>query len=296
MPIHLRENQYRGVNAHLHSYLQQRGDWSIFHGEHISDLRGALQDLLPPESGYFVVSEKSLQIARDDLISGETSRSRIVPDVGIYKTGEGLAPSAVPAYPASPGAEVSIVETLSEPENVVGIVIYRAQDDAEGLGAPVTRIELLSPANKPPGSHYRQYIAARVETLQSGINLVEIDYLNERRSPLAVLPDYTRHEPKSYPYVILVSRPYPSLEEGKTAIYGFRVDDPIPVIPIPLAGGEGVLLDLGAVYQQTFNSNYVYGLRIVDYEKLPEGYETYDDEDQRRIKARMEAVSEIQAG
>ena len=31
MPLHLRENQYRGVNAHLHSALQNEFDaWGVF--------------------------------------------------------------------------------------------------------------------------------------------------------------------------------------------------------------------------------------------------------------------------
>jgi len=160
------------------------------------------------------------------------------------------------------------------------------------LGILVTRIELLSPANKPPGSYYRQYLAKRDETLLAGINLVEIDYLHERRSPLAILPDYTRQEPHAYPYHILVSRPYPSLADGQTAIYGFRVDDPIPAIAIPLAGEDSVTLDLNAVYNHTFSSNLTYGLRIVDYEQPPPGFETYDAEDQQHIRSRMAAVAQ----
>jgi hypothetical protein len=31
MPIHTRKNLYQGVNAHLHSYLQQEGGWESFH-------------------------------------------------------------------------------------------------------------------------------------------------------------------------------------------------------------------------------------------------------------------------
>lgn len=247
MPIHLRENQYRGINAHLHSYLQQHSDWSIFHGAHIIHLCESLQVLLLPESGYLAVPEKSLQIIR--------------------------------------------METLSEPKNVIGVVIYR-QGEPGSLGTPVTRIELLSPGNKPPGSHYRQYLAKRDETLQSGINLVELDYLHQQRSPIGIVPDYTRREARSYPYVILVNTPYPTLAEGKTAIYGFRVDDFIPSISVPLAGDDRITFDLGAVYNHTFMSNFAYGLHIVNYGTEPEGFDTYDEEDQQRIRHRMTLVAE----
>jgi hypothetical protein len=288
MAIHLRENQYQGVNAHLCSYLQQHNDWSMFHSNHIVDIQQALQVVLPPESGYFVVSERSIQLVRDDLITGRADVSRHIPDVGVYKSHD--FPTGISSTQAvAPGAVVPITDTLNEPEHVVGVAIYQANDESP-LGKLVTRIELLSPANKPPGSHYRQYLAKRDETLYAGINLVEIDYLHERRSPLAFLPDYSRHEPKSYPYVNLVSVPYPSLAEGSTRIYGFRVDDPIPAIEIPLVGNDSVTLDLGAVYNHTFFSNPTYGLRLVDYEHLPEGFEMYDAEDQQRIRARMAGV------
>lgn len=286
MPIHRRSNQYRGINAHLHSYLQAHNAWSVFHGEHITHLRTALQDQLPPETGYFVVSERSLQITRDDLLTGDFSLSRSIPDVGIYKSGEGEAKPTEQTI-AIPGAEVSILDTFSEPENVTGVVIYSASPDETGLGQPVTRLELLSPANKPPGSHYRQYLAKRSETLQAGVNLVELDYLHERRSTLPVVADYTKRHSGAYPYVILSSRPYPSLAEGKTAIYGFRVDDPIPTIEIPLLKEESVILDLDTVYQHTFESNLAYGLRFVDYDNLPENVDAYDDTDKQRIQAVM---------
>jgi hypothetical protein len=72
--LRLRDNQYRGINAHLHSYLQQHSEWSMFHSNHVVDIQQALQALLPPETGYFVVSERSIQLIRDDLITGGGSR------------------------------------------------------------------------------------------------------------------------------------------------------------------------------------------------------------------------------
>jgi hypothetical protein len=123
---------------------------------------------------------------------------------------------------------------------------------------------------------------------------VELDYLHERRSPVKAVADYTRREKDSFPYTILVNNPLPELSKGRTDIYGFRVDDPIPAIKIPLAEADSVVVDFNAVYQHSFEQNNLYGMLIVDYEKLPEGFETYDEEDQRRIKARMQAVIEAQ--
>jgi uncharacterized protein DUF4058 len=293
MAIHLRENQYHGINAHLHSYLQQHHDWSIFHSAHIIHLAEALQALLPPELGYLVIPERSLQIARDDLLTGDATASHTIPDVGIYKTPgmSGTSPASA-LNPATPGATISLIDTFSEPENVTGIIIYR-QTRESVFGNPVTRIELLSPANKPPGTYYRQYVAKREETLLSGINLVELDYLHEQRSPLAFLSSYPKREPHAYPYVIVVGKPHPTLIEGKVDLYGFRVDDSIPSIAVPLEDSETVTVDLGTVYNHTFTLNPAFGLRAVNYETLPEGFDTYDTVDQQRIRDCMTRVAAV---
>jgi hypothetical protein len=291
MAIHTRENLYRGVNAHLHSYLQQEGDWSVFHGEHITHLREALQTLLPIETGYVVLAEKSLQYLRDDLVTSDITAARTVVDIGVYRpflSGEDVRAQVV----TTPGATVSLVQTLIHPENVRAVVVYQL-DSQSRFGKPVTRIELLSPANKPPGSHYGSYLEKREETLISGINLVEVDYLHQRRFPLKIVPSYPARQPQAYPYVIAVSSPHPSLEQGQTAFYGFRVDDPIPPIAIPLLGDDRVILDLNAVYNHTFAANTAYGMLIVDYAELPPGFDTYDTIDQQRIQARMAAAAQL---
>jgi hypothetical protein len=46
-------------------------------------------------------------------------------------------------------------------------------------GDVVTRLELLSPANKPGYAAYHAYRQKRIETLLTGVPLVEIDYLHE---------------------------------------------------------------------------------------------------------------------
>ncbi|MBC7812259.1 MAG: DUF4058 family protein, partial [Burkholderiales bacterium] len=182
-----------------------------------------------------------------------------------------------------------------EPEYIPSIVIHQVSSDSDCLfGTPITRIELLSPANKPGGSHHDQYLTKRDETVFSGIKLVELDYLHKQRPSVKAVADYTRREKDSYPYTILVNNPLPELSKGRTDVYGFRVDDPIPAIKVPLAEKDSVVVDFNAIYQHTFAENNIFGMLIVDYEKLPEGFETYDEEDQQRIKARMQAVIEAQ--
>lgn len=289
MPIHLAENQYRGINAHLHSYLlQESSGWQTFHTDHIGHLRSAIQRLLP--AGYFVLSEKSLQIREFMPDSGSERRTYSVLDVSVFR-------QTAPVYPASaatlaidpPSEVVTLIETLSDADFLNAVMILQRQ--ADGRLIPITRLELLSPANKPPGAHYDQYLVKRDETLITGVNLVELDYLHESRPILKVLPSYPDNEPKSYPYTVLISTPHPTLEQGKTAIYGIFVDGPLPKIPVPLAGDTAIALDLQAIYNHTFAENTFYGLMAVDYAELPVNFEAYSPADQTKIQERMAKIA-----
>lgn len=62
MAISVRHNLYNGVNAHLHSILQNRpAGWEEFHLNHIVDLARAISGLLPP--GYRASAQRSFQIS-----------------------------------------------------------------------------------------------------------------------------------------------------------------------------------------------------------------------------------------
>ena len=62
-PVHTVKNQYLGINAHLHSYLQASSDWTEFHTNHITDLMRLMRAQLYP-MGYIAKIEQSLQIRR----------------------------------------------------------------------------------------------------------------------------------------------------------------------------------------------------------------------------------------
>ncbi|MCC6802674.1 MAG: DUF4058 family protein [Anaerolineae bacterium] len=178
---------------------------------------------------------------------------------------------------------------LTDEEDYLTAIIIYEFEPGNLPGRPVTRIELLSPGHKPPRRDARQYLARRIVTLRSGITLVEIDYLHETRPVSPLLPSYPDGEPNAYPYMILVSRPYPTPEEGYTDFYGFGVDDPLPVITIPLVGEDRVLVDLGKVYRQTFESVRVFRM-LVDYAQEPAYLDRYHEKDRALIQTRLAAV------
>jgi hypothetical protein len=285
MAVRSKKNEYHGVNAHLHSHFQVHGGWSSFHTNHISDLSRALNRLLP--EGYLVDVEQSLQIKEIHPDSGEAI-SHPEPDITIYTT---------PSPKSEMGSQtpfatltLPLLETVELTEDLYysAVVIYKVLED-DTLGRPIARLEVLSPTNKF-GSGYVLYREKRNIALKSGVRLIEIDYLHQTESPVKGLPSYPRKQPGAYPYVVTVSDPTPDLEQGTAMIYAFHVDEPIPTITIPLAESDRIDLDLNAVYQETFASLTAYSYRV-DYEQLPERFETYSVEDQERIRARMVAVT-----
>jgi hypothetical protein len=288
MAIHSRQNLYRGINAHLHSYLQNmQGTWRSFHSEHVIDLRKAIGRALPP--GYIALSEQSLQI---EVNPSQPRPLTVIPDVLIASSAN-VTPQPVPAGGAVPLA-MPLLATMPEldEEGLSAVAIYKSDSSGE-LGRPCTVVELLSPANKPPQANYEYYRRKRIELLRSGLRLVEIDYLHETRSPIAGLASYVDRQPNAYPYTILVSDPRPTLQEAQALLYGFHVDEPIPVVPIPLEGTDVVTLDFGAVYNTTYTDRELHE-SLIDYEQLPIRFDIYSADDQARIRARMQAIKEGQ--
>jgi hypothetical protein len=172
---------------------------------------------------------------------------------------------------------------------MTAVVIYQQAESGQHslLGNPITRIELLSPANKVGGSYYYAYLRRRREALIGGLPLVEIDYLHESRPPVFGLPAYP-NDPRAYPYHVIISDPRLPPTVKAVRAYGFGVDAPIPAVNIPLAGNEVAALALHEVYHFTFKAGR-WGDQV-DYALEPERLHTYSPADQQRIRDRMAAL------
>ncbi|MEQ8674997.1 MAG: DUF4058 family protein [Aggregatilineales bacterium] len=281
-------NQFAGINPHLNSYLQQPdGGWETFHARHISDIATTLDDMLPPN--YYAVEEKSLQINTILPPNLPTVRpSRTVPDVSVYQTNKTQTTSANSPI-STPTLVFPVSETFDEEADMNAVIIYRIED-GNVPGKPVTRVEVLSTGNKPSGAHYRNYLLKRQQTLKSGLSLIEIDYLHETRPILSKIPSYIDREPESYPYSIIVSNPHPTLHDGETQVFGFNVDEALPTISLPLADDEAITVDIGQIYERTFNSRRLFQI-LADDSKFPINFDTYSEEDQRRIHTRMNKIN-----
>lgn len=295
-PIKTARNQYRGINAHLHSYLLDVGGWPALHNNLLPDITKALKARLLP-MGYTAETEQALQIRRVDDSFEKISRPRS--DISIYD----VAPQQRGSYaPMSDGVEaIALPELLSideDPAPYNAISIYEFLPDKRQRGEPVAWIELLSPSNKPGGQDGELYLRKRQHLIERGIVFVELDYLHNSPPTFDRFPYYggAQTQPGATTYRILVIDPRPSLMSGVGWPHGFHVDEPIPTVTIPLSGEDRLRFDFNAPYQRTIEE-LLYGLEFVDYTQLPVGFEAYSPADQARIVGRMLAVIEAaQAG
>jgi hypothetical protein len=286
MPIRADHNLYPGINPHLNSALQQPGGgWRSFHTHHLIHIADMLDSTLPP--GYTVKPEESIQVSLvpDEFNPGPPQRS--IPDIQIVRTADVAASSGGTALVElePPTLVLPVWERLlDDPEDSLsGLVLYKAKQ-------PVTRIELLSPANKPGGSHYGTYLQHRQETLRAGLRLIEMDYLHERSPIKRDIPSYRNREPNALPYHVLINDPRPSIDQGQTLIFSRGVLDLLPVIHIPLLDDDRVQFNLGAAYSFTL-SRRTYA-EDIDYAQEPANMSAYTESDQAAIRAYMARIRE----
>ena len=285
-----RRNPYRGVNAHLQSFAQHNtiGAWKMWHNAYINDIFNLLSDQLPP--GYEVGMTTSLQISEFHPDTGERIR-RPEPDVTIYETGL-LSQRPMPSFVegTAPTLVLPAAETLHVDDELylTGLTIYRLVDTSDLK--PVTRIEILSPTNKPPGDGFIQYFEKRDATLAQEMPLVEIDLLHESRPVPRGVPSYPDRHPDAHPYSVYVNDTRSGLQDGTTWVYGFGVNEPFPIVPIPLAGEDHILVDFLEPYNTTYARLQLLRHRL-DFQQVPLAFETYTSADQDRIRALMKSMS-----
>ncbi len=160
-----------------------------------------------------------------------------------------------PAYAPPPGLTSPSVSIPSfEPIEVRIPVIEIFDRKGNNL---ITAIEILSPVNKrKPG--LEPYRAKRIRLREAGVNFLEIDLIRrgERPFPHPLMP-------KTH-YLALLTR----AGAGQTDVWAFNLQDPIPVLPVPLlAPDPDARLDLGAALHEIYERSR-YELSI-EYQEPP---------------------------
>ncbi len=160
------------------------------------------------------------------------------PDVEIFRQAEKvMEPAAALQVETTP--ETLVLPGIKPVEVDIPVVEIR---DAK-KNTLITAIEILSPVNKRmPG--LQPYREKRLRLHHAGVHLVEIDLLRRGERPLT-----HPHIPKKH-YMVNLLR----AGQGRTQIWAMNVDEPLPVIPVPLQRPDAdTWLDLGQALKDLYN-------------------------------------------
>ena len=222
---------FPGMDPFLENQL-----WRGFHHALISEMHHALMLQVRPR--YVVDIEEDVYIAKED----GTPLRVMVPDVAVQSGLGWREPFAGNLAVATAPITEPVIVTLPmlEPQEIPYLVIRR-RDNSE----TVTVIEVLSPTNKPSRDGRTEYLAKRNCLLRSRVHLVELDLLRggERLPTVEALPPGD--------YFAFVSR---ATQRPLPAVYAWTLEQPLPVIPIPLdVGDPDAQLNLQAVLNTTYD-------------------------------------------
>lgn len=144
----------------------------------------------------------------------------------------------------------------------------------------VTCIEILSPVNKrDPG--LTQYRRKRQQRYQSGIHLLEIDFIRRGQRPFA--------QPQLPPvaYAVALTR----AKQPTTDIWALKLLDPLPVVPVPLNSPDpDAILDLSVALQEIYAETF-YHLSI-DYSQEPPS-PLLSEEEQAWLRSQLNLSSSL---
>jgi hypothetical protein len=222
-------------------FLEHPSLFPDLHSRLITNLSEAIQSRLPEP--YFAVVSERLWV--------EASGRHIEPDVDLMQRDDGFTPAAGGVALALPATRTQpIVITVEDEEFRELFVEIRARRDDEEI--VITTIEILSLANKTPGSQGRDlYQKKQREVLGSRIHFVEIDLLRGGRHATAMSAEKLRRR-AAFDYHVRVHQFH---QPRDFLFYPIDLADRLPEIAVPLLPKDGaVAIDLQAVFDRCYDA------------------------------------------
>lgn len=215
--------------------------WLGFHTQFIPAIGQALVQRVRPR--YQVDFEEYVYLCEQ----GSDDEVAIAPDVWVSETEEVAA--LRPAPEGTAAVAVPVILTMSSTRRIRQPYLLIKTRDGRDV---VTVIELLSPWNKRPIEGRTEYLSKRHNLMRTGAQLVELDLLRGG----ARLP--TRESLPVADYFVYVTR---RELRPKIEVYPWTLRERMPVIPVPLASEEQVLLDLQSAFTDVYDrAGYDYAL------------------------------------
>lgn len=253
----------------MNPYLEAPDIWPDFHDALATAIRADLNVSLP--APYYARLQKRPELG---VILEAGVSHRIIPDVTVLHSPPSIRERG-PTWKTNP-----VILDQPRTEASAGIEVRVHTDpfqhrfveirDAERGHKLVTLIEIVSPSNKQPGPDRRAYETKQQEVLASDANLIELDLLRSGRRLLPYPDLEAAVDLLEADYLVLLNRSM--LRQGHWmdyTLYPISLQEPLPCIPVPLAGQDpDVLLDL----QVAANRVYQEGPydRAIDYSDDPE--------------------------
>lgn len=243
-------NPFPGVNPYLEMF------WRSIHSRLNVQICDALNAQLSED--LVAIIDERVYVELPDLESRP-----VYPDIRVLQRRRPPKDAPEPTAPIAVAErgrpEPLFIEIDSEPitERFVNIIEVHGE-------RVITTIEILSVANKIRGTGQAQYLKKQVETIEAGINLVEIDLLRTGEWILS-LPD--GYIPAKYrtPYRVCVFR---AERPGAREFYPIPLEEPLPAISVPLRAGEpDVVLDLQPLIDRAYEQGRYH--RLIDYTQDP---------------------------
>jgi len=233
---------FPGMDPYLEGHL-----WPDVHSALAGKMRALLTPLLRPR----YTARLAISVIED--VAPESEIGIMYPNVEVLRASAVREPGTLPQVSGGASPATLTIPVVQPVE--VRLVTVEIRDTAQQQ--LVTAIEILSPVNKrEPG--LAQYRQKRQRLHGAGVHLIELDLLRRGTRPVA--------HPRipAVPYLITLTRAHVAL----TDIWALRLQERLPVIPVPLLPpDDDVLLDLAVAFAAIYDEA-AYDLSI-DYHQPP---------------------------
>lgn len=242
------KSPFPGMDPYLES------TWGNLHTQMIGKIAAQLQPVLP--------RDLRARVTEHVTVDAESRRSGRYPDVRVIER-PGLEPDSRETRSDIAIAEPLVLEIAEWQEEPLTERWVEIRETSTGHEL-ITVIELLSPANKKPGSNRDAYLQRQWDLKWSNANLVEIDLLRQWGHVLPVADDQIPSDDRT-PYRVSVWRTW---HPRQLNLFRIGLRDRLPRVPIPLRqSDEAVPLDL----QESLDYCYdVSGYDDIDYTIEPD--------------------------